>query len=163
MYNFSQADESYAAQVPNSRGLKMHWSAYEVFSVISGVLLLGATTMIEPGRDRMWLFLSGVVFVGYGIYVASQDSGVYFFSPLIFVIPVGAAIWAGVMIYGSGGERKASGDVSPSTTPSRTRIDYVLAKCPACGLQQMVNAVPLSRGLCGQCRAPLQEATVSST
>jgi hypothetical protein len=40
--------------------------------------------------------LGGVVFVGYRIYVADQDSGIYYFPVFIFVLPFGLA---GKIIY----------------------------------------------------------------
>jgi hypothetical protein len=75
----------------------MHWSAYEIFSVISGFVLLIAS--IIPGvtlKDRLAMVVLGVFFVGFGWYVASQTSGTYVFPAMIFFIPF---IGAGYAIY----------------------------------------------------------------
>jgi hypothetical protein len=73
----------------------MHWGAYEVFSVLSGVTF--AIIGLLPGaaaKDRLWALLAGAAFIAYGIYVARQTSGTYYFPVWIFVIPFAGAIWA---------------------------------------------------------------------
>jgi hypothetical protein len=75
----------------------MHWSAYEIFSVISGAVLLIAS--VFPGvtlKDRLAMVVLGVFFIGFGWYVASQTSGTYTFPAMIFVIPF---VGAGYAIY----------------------------------------------------------------
>jgi len=72
----------------------MQWGAYEVFSVISGVVLIIAA--LVPGLgvgQRMWMVVGGAVFVAYGIYVANQTSGTFSFPAVIFVIPPGAVLY----------------------------------------------------------------------
>lgn len=72
----------------------MQWSAYEVFSVISGVVLI--IMAMVPGlaaRDRLWAVVIGAASIAYGIYVANQTSGTFYFSWLIFVIPPGAVLY----------------------------------------------------------------------
>jgi membrane-associated protease RseP (regulator of RpoE activity) len=67
----------------------MHWDGYTICSVLSGVVLVVLACV--PGRtakERAWLTLAGVAVGGYGIYVAKQTSGIYYFSVWIFVIPV---------------------------------------------------------------------------
>ena len=70
-----------------------HWTGYTVFSVISGVLLvlMTVTPGLSPGR-RVMTFLGGVAMAVYGIYVANQTTGTYFFSVYIFVVPVVALV-----------------------------------------------------------------------
>ena len=67
----------------------MHWDAYTVFSVISGVVLIGmglaARLLI---KYRVYAFIGGAFFIGYGFYVAKQTTGTYFFSVWVFIIPV---------------------------------------------------------------------------
>lgn len=79
----------------------MHWDAYTVFSVISGaILLLGA--LAAPGvsiGDRLKLAAAGVFFGGYGIYVASQTSGTFYFSVVIFIIPFGALAYIAYLVH----------------------------------------------------------------
>ena len=67
----------------------MDWDGYTVFSVISGVacILLGVFAGDVSPKSRIWAVLGGVFFAGYGIYVAGQDSGTYYFSVFIFVLP----------------------------------------------------------------------------
>jgi hypothetical protein len=75
----------------------MHWTGYEIFSVLSGLVLLAAT--FAPGlgaKDRGWAVLGGLFFIGYGVYVANQTSGTYEFPVVIFIIPFVAA---GYLIY----------------------------------------------------------------
>jgi hypothetical protein len=72
----------------------MHWSAYEVFSVLSGVaMVLLAILPNMSGIGRSWAFAGGVLFIGYGIYVAKQTSGTFVFPVWIFVIPFVAVIY----------------------------------------------------------------------
>jgi hypothetical protein len=72
----------------------MDWSAYEVFSVISGIVLLAVAfaPRLETGH-RFWAVLGGALFIGYGIYVAGQSSGTFVFPAVIFVIPFVGAIY----------------------------------------------------------------------
>ena len=67
----------------------MHWTGYEVFSVISGAIMVVAA-LVLPGKvgGRVSSFVAGVGFIAYGIYVGHQTSGIYFFPVEIFVIPV---------------------------------------------------------------------------
>lgn len=66
----------------------MTWDAYTVFSVLSGgaLVILGFIPAFSL-RDRLGAIAAGAIFVVYGIYTASQTSGIYFFSVLIFIIP----------------------------------------------------------------------------
>ena len=75
----------------------MHWSAYEVFSVISGVLLI-AGAMLPGAPARLGLFLVGAVLIGYGIVVANQSSGFWIFPIWIFIVPPGALLYATYVI-----------------------------------------------------------------
>jgi hypothetical protein len=71
----------------------MHWTGYTVFSVISGVLLV--IMCLLPGvkaGSRILYLLGGVALAGYGVFVAKQTSGTYYFSIYIFIIPVVAVI-----------------------------------------------------------------------
>jgi peptidoglycan/LPS O-acetylase OafA/YrhL len=74
----------------------MHWSAYETFSVISGLVLLGIALLPETSaKDRFWTLIGGVGFVAYAFYVAAQDSGTYYFPVAVFVLPFAVAILMG--------------------------------------------------------------------
>jgi uncharacterized membrane protein YgaE (UPF0421/DUF939 family) len=66
----------------------MHWSAYEVFSVISGVILVGAAFVPRlKGSERFWSLVIGAGLIAYAIYVANQSSGTFGFPVIIFVLP----------------------------------------------------------------------------
>jgi uncharacterized membrane protein len=70
----------------------VNWSSYEIFSVISGVVLwaVAAAPVLEL-KERAVFAVCGVLFAGYGFYVASQDYGTFVFPAVIFALPVGAA------------------------------------------------------------------------
>jgi hypothetical protein len=81
------------------KGESVGWSAYEVFAVISGVVLLAWAFLDDGGDDeeltpaiRMAGGATGIGLIGYGFYVANQDSGVWTFPVLIFVLPL-LAVW----------------------------------------------------------------------
>ncbi|MEU6080443.1 hypothetical protein [Streptomyces sp. NPDC047108] len=79
----------------------MNWSVYEVFSVISGIVLIvcGIAFPELSFKDRTWSVLGGIFFVGYGFYVANQSSGTWEFPVVIFVIPFGAVLYLLVARY----------------------------------------------------------------
>ena len=79
----------------------MHWGPYEICSVLSGLMCLGANFVDSnmKAKDRMWSVLGGVFFIGFGIYVAQQNSGTYYFSVIIFVLPVLGAGWVLYQLY----------------------------------------------------------------
>lgn len=71
-----------------ARRQSVHWSAYEIFSVISGIALI-ALAFDAAGKTstRMWCGIGGVGFIVYAIYVANQTTGTYYFPVWIFIIP----------------------------------------------------------------------------
>jgi hypothetical protein len=72
----------------------MHWDVYTAFSVITGVGLLIAGLAV-PGvstKSRIYAVVGGAFYVVYGIYVARQTSGTYYFPVFIFVLPIAAII-----------------------------------------------------------------------
>jgi hypothetical protein len=67
----------------------MHWDGYTVFSVLSGVTLIGVALKSNvAAKQRFWAFATGIVFAGYGFFVASQTSGLWLFPIWIFVLPI---------------------------------------------------------------------------
>ncbi len=87
----------------------MHWGGYEVFSVLSGiVLVIVAVVGGLSGTNRMWAFLGGLGFIGYGSYVAGQDTGYFVFPVWIFIIPFAAVIYLIVSMVGR--NRSEKGD-----------------------------------------------------
>lgn len=86
----------------------MQWSAYEIFSVISGLILLGAA--FAPGlsfKDRLYALFGGAIFTGYGFYVANQTTGTYEFPVFIFVIPGVAVLYLLYRLFGGSGDSSA--------------------------------------------------------
>jgi hypothetical protein len=71
-----------------------HWTGYEAFSVISGVILVVGSMVpgLTPGR-RIGFCIVGLCFAGYGLYVARQTTGLYLFPVEIFVVPVLAIVY----------------------------------------------------------------------
>jgi hypothetical protein len=79
----------------------MNWSAWEVFSVISG-LIMAIAGMVMPDtsiRERLSISGVGIGFVVYGFYVANQTSGTFEFPIIIFFVPVVALFYVGVHAY----------------------------------------------------------------
>jgi hypothetical protein len=83
-----------------------HWDGYTVFSVISGVLLvlMALVPGLKPGA-RLLYVLGGAGLMAYGIWVAHQTSGTYYFSVYIFLIPVVALVTFIKAMGGSGTQR----------------------------------------------------------
>lgn len=85
-----------------------HWSAYEIFAVLSGIILLGAAFVPNAKvKDRAWAVLGGIGFIWYGWYVAHQTTGTFSFPVIIFLIPPGAVIYLLVKAFGDSSERNA--------------------------------------------------------
>ena len=69
----------------------MQWSRYEIFSVVSGLIMVAAGLLVTmPGRDRL-VYIGGCAALARdGLYVGGQDSGTFFFPAAIFAVPVAA-------------------------------------------------------------------------
>ncbi len=66
----------------------MDWNAYTVFAVLCGVVLVAATFLPgQSGKNRAYCFVAGAAIGWYGVYVAQQTSGTYYFPVQIFVLP----------------------------------------------------------------------------
>lgn len=70
----------------------MHWSTYEVFSILSGIamLILAVVDREADGRNRAWAAVGGLFFIFLGL------SGAHYFPRVIFFIPFATV---GYMIY----------------------------------------------------------------
>jgi hypothetical protein len=74
----------------------MHWDIYTGAAVISGAtLILLAVFGGDSAAKRMLGLAAGFAFMGYGVYVASQASGTYYFPVVMFLIPL-----AGIVHFG---------------------------------------------------------------
>lgn len=121
----------------------MHWDAYTVFSVLSGVILLIMAVFAGPGwgKERLGTIFGGVLFLGYGIFVATRHSGTWVFPVWIFVIPFGAAFY---LIYHL---------IQRARKHERTPLASLaapLGRCPRCG----ETLVPQQR-FCNGCGLPV--------
>lgn len=98
----------------------MDWSVYEVFSVLAGITLILVTIFVAgSASEYAWGLLGGAASIGYGIYVASQDSGIYYFSVWIFILPIAAAVGAVIWGVASVVERlNAEADNESGETPA---------------------------------------------
>jgi hypothetical protein len=82
----------------------MHWDGYTVFSIVSGVaLMLAALSPRQKGSTRAWMLIGGIVILGYGIYVANQTSGTYYFPVWVFILPF---LLAGRFLFASFGRSR---------------------------------------------------------
>ena len=95
----------------------MRWDFFTVMSVVSGVVLVIASLggdAVGPASERGWLFVLGAGSVAFGVWVANQTSGIYFFS-------IAPAVLAAVIVVRA--VQKASrplGSVAPSNAPPTT-------------------------------------------
>jgi uncharacterized membrane protein len=86
--------------------LIVNWSAYEVFAVISGLaMVVVAIVPLLEMKERLVCAACGVLFAGYGIYVASQEYGTFTFPVFMYILPIGAVLRAGLVWH----ERRISG------------------------------------------------------
>jgi hypothetical protein len=89
----------------------VHWSAYEVFSILSGIVLIGlAFTPDEKASNRFWCGIGGIGFIAYAFYVAAQTSGTFYFPVWIFVVPVIGAIRAAMLLTSSNAHRAGTAE-----------------------------------------------------
>lgn len=70
----------------------MDWSGYEVWTLISGIVVLGVGLFGASleGRERFTWAGIGMFCIVYAFYVASRTTGAYYFSVYIFAAPVAA-------------------------------------------------------------------------
>jgi hypothetical protein len=95
-----------------------HWDGYTVFSVISGVLLvLMALVPGEKPGTRVGFFLGGIAMGAYGIYVANQTSGTYYFPVYVFLVPIIAVAYFIKNLAGSNGRTNPSGRSISNQSP----------------------------------------------
>jgi predicted MFS family arabinose efflux permease len=102
----------------------MHWSSYEVFTVLSGACLLISTfvgSIAEADlstKDRLFGVFGGIAMIGYGFYVAAQTEGVFVFPVGVFIVPFAFTGWIVLQIVQASG-RKQLRD-RPATTSGDT-------------------------------------------
>ncbi len=75
-------------------GTQMQWGKYEVFSVLSAVVLgIGACMPGIRIKDRIWATVGAVVLVALGYQSGHATSGTFVFPVQIFFIPPVAGAW----------------------------------------------------------------------
>jgi hypothetical protein len=93
----------------------MHWDFYTVAAVASGAtLILLAAFGGDSARHRLIGFAAGAAFAGYGLYVASQTSGTYYFPIVMFVIPI-----VGIVHFAKSLLARSRGPAGPSVLQTR--------------------------------------------
>jgi hypothetical protein len=86
----------------------MNWSWYETFSVLSGLTLMVIGARAGGSvKDRAFSICGGVALVVYAFYVASQDSGIYYFPRIVVLLPFALAAVAVIRVVQ---RRKAAAD-----------------------------------------------------
>ncbi|MGW3032693.1 hypothetical protein ACWDCB_15850 [Streptomyces sp. NPDC001178] len=60
-------------------------------------------------KDRAWSVIGGAFLLVYGVYVAKQTSGTYYFPMAVFIIPVGAVLYLLGAAFGLTGSAAAGG------------------------------------------------------
>jgi hypothetical protein len=115
----------------------VHWDAYTVCSVLSGVMLVlfGLLSTGTKARDRLRIIVSGAVLAGYGLYVAHQTSGVFFFGAGIFIIPVLSIVYLVVKTYAAAnrGPTRSAGRAGQQCERCGTAISAPARACTRCG------------------------------
>lgn len=111
----------------------MHWSAYEIFSVLSGASLLIGTfvgSILEADlstKDRLFGLFGGIAMIAYGFHVAGQTEGVFVFPVAVFIVPFVFTGWIVLQIVQASGRKQladrpaaTSGDTDgvPGVPPS---------------------------------------------
>lgn len=72
----------------------MDWSIFSIASVVSGIACVVLVAVVDmPRKERLWAIGGGAATAAWGLFEASQSSGLFYFSPLIFVIPF-LVLWA---------------------------------------------------------------------
>ena len=107
------------------------WDVITVFYVISGLATIGLAFVPWPRVSvRVTFAASGVAFVIYGFYEASQSTGIEFYSPIIFVLPIVGIISAYKYMkdeYGQGVGTSSTRDRSAVATRNRAAVAQMAA------------------------------------
>jgi hypothetical protein len=92
----------------------MNWSVYEVFSLISGIILVGVACVPKlKASERFWALVGGGGLIGYAFYVANQSYGTFYFPVAIFAIPVVAIGYLVLQAYSRTRENASAGQEPP--------------------------------------------------
>src|ERR1700761_5153237 len=108
----------------------MHWDGYTIFSVLSGVVLAigGLASPGLRGKDRFYGFIGGAAFIGYGLFVAHQTSGTFFFPVWIFIIPPVGSLY---LIVAAVKNRQPAASAGTGQAPSRPPAAPARSERPA--------------------------------
>lgn len=134
----------------------MHWSSYEVFSVLSGAILI-IGSMIAPAmkaKDRFWCFAGGLVFIGLAVWSGRATSGTFYFPVQIFIIPPAAVIWLLVKFFSAGSRKttvptplRVASTLSPSAPSATPSAEYRVCVTSSCD----DSGRPTSTDYCTRC------------
>ena len=88
----------------------MHWDIYTGAAVGSGaVLILFAIFGGNTTAKRLLGLVAGFAFMAYGVYVANQTSGTYYFPVVMFLIPL-----VGIVHFGKAMLARSRGTAQPA-------------------------------------------------
>ncbi|MBK6872953.1 MAG: hypothetical protein IPJ14_14920 [Kineosporiaceae bacterium] len=77
----------------------MDWDKYTVFSVLSGVCLIGAAFIPDnKATERLGAAVGGLAFIGYAWYAGHAISGAFYFPIWIFIMPFAALLYMGASL-----------------------------------------------------------------
>jgi len=154
----------------------MNWDGYTIFSVISGVALIILAFVPDTSFGsgaRLSSAGGGIAFIAYGIYVANQTSGTYYFPAWIFVIPFVAVGYVVLSVVSNARGPAADGARGVAPKPASTSslnaqrqalvglggaprnalVSPVRPQCPNCATKGEVGAL-----FCLHCGASLGKA-----
>jgi hypothetical protein len=95
----------------------MHWDIYTGAAVVSGaVLILLAAFGGNTASKRLLGLVVGFAFVAYGVYVANQTSGTYYFPIVMFLIPL-----SGIVHFGKALLARSRGTAQPRAASKPAR------------------------------------------
>jgi len=133
----------------------MNWDGYTIFSLLSGLVLLLLALLGKDldTKERIYALALAAVFGGYGVFVANQTSGTFYFPIWIFAIPfLGAAylLWS----VATTSQRDSRPARPPAAASSNTATSDGTAQwiCPECGKLVAVEALVRHRQDCGDRR-----------
>jgi hypothetical protein len=121
-------------------GWLMHWGTAETLLVVAGAIII-VVALVAPeasAQARLKALLGGAVTAGYGIYMASQTSGIFF----IPVVAIALGFVLPVLLYREfrdQRQRRAIPSLAPGTPGARHCLGCgraypagITRSCPAC-------------------------------
>lgn len=119
----SLSGESHQSQTVGKRVSVLRSDSYTIFSLISGSICILAVFLPGIGAGtRVMSLLSGVLIIGYAVWVDQQTSGTYYYSVYIFALPAAVVLVALIKFFQWVGR--------PSSSSARQSISPDVAHAP---------------------------------